>query len=110
MAKGANTGLPAGLKRVRVAVGWSNGPDLDASALLLTAAGKVRGDEDFVFYNQLRSTEGSVTHQGKAGPRDAVPRNLDGMPPQIETIAIAASTDGGPLGQIAGFHLSLGDE
>jgi stress response protein SCP2 len=110
ITKGANTGLPAGLKRVRVALGWSNGPDLDASALLLAANGKVRSDADFVFYNQPRSPEGSVTHQGKSGTRDALLVDLDGMPAQIETIAIAASTDGAPIGQATGLHLSLTDE
>ena len=38
--------------------------DLDASAFLLTARGKVRGDADFIFYNQLKSTDGSVEHTG----------------------------------------------
>jgi stress response protein SCP2 len=110
ITKGANTGLPAGLKRVRVSLGWSNGPDLDASALLLAGNGKVRDDADFVFYNQPRSREGSVTHQGKTGTQDALLVDLDGMPSQIETVAIAASTDGAPFGQVSGLHLSLTDE
>src|SRR4051812_12403251 len=98
------------MKRVRVSLGWSNGPDLDASALLLAANGKVRADDDFVFYNQPRSREGSVTHQGKAGRQDALLVDLEGMPAAVETVAIAASTDGQPFGQVAGLHLSLVDE
>jgi hypothetical protein len=53
LAKGANTAVPA--TRVRAVLGWGGGagvPDVDASALLLTDAGKVRDDADFVFYNQ----------------------------------------------------------
>ncbi|EYI18878.1 tellurium resistance protein, partial [Salmonella enterica subsp. enterica serovar Heidelberg str. N15757] len=38
--------------------------DLDASAFLLAANGKVRGDSDFIFYNNLTSSDGSVTHTG----------------------------------------------
>ena len=38
--------------------------DLDASAFLLGASGKVRSDADFIFYNQLKSTDGSVQHTG----------------------------------------------
>src|SRR5690606_22702016 len=38
--------------------------DLDASAFLLTANGKVRSDADFIFYNQMRAVDGSVEHTG----------------------------------------------
>lgn len=38
--------------------------DLDASAFLLSESGKVRGEHDFIFYNQTRSPEGSVEHTG----------------------------------------------
>jgi stress response protein SCP2 len=110
ITKGANTALPPGMKRVRVSLGWSNGPDLDASALLLAANGKVRADDDFVFYNQPRSREGTVSHQGKAGRQDALLVDLEGMPAAIETVAIAASTDGQPFGQVAGLYLALVDE
>ena len=109
IAKGANTGLPSGTDRVLVALGWAGGVDLDASALLLTATGKVRSDADFVFYNQPASTDGSVTHQGKSGTRDSLAINLAGLPQEIETIAIAASTDGTPIGQATGLHLLVTD-
>lgn len=36
----------------------------DASAFLLASNGKVRGDSDFIFYNNLTSSDGSVTHTG----------------------------------------------
>ncbi len=38
--------------------------DLDASAFLLAANGKVRSDADFIFYNQMRAVDGSVEHTG----------------------------------------------
>src|SRR3954471_3995607 len=98
------------MKRVRVSLGWSNGPDLDASALLLAANGKVRADDDFVFYNQPRSREARVTHQDKAGRQDALLVDLEGMPAVVETVAIAASTDGQPFGQVTGLYLELVDE
>lgn len=59
-----------GLRLVHVGLGWDSRVtdgadfDLDASAFMLTASGKVRGDADFIFYNQLVSTCGSVTHTG----------------------------------------------
>ena len=70
--------LPDGVGRVLVRLGWAGGVDLDASALLLTASGKVRNDEDFIFYNQPRSADGSVTHQGKSGTVDSLEINLAG--------------------------------
>jgi stress response protein SCP2 len=109
IAKGANTGLPSGVGQVLIQLVWSGGTDLDASALLLTAAGKVRSDADFVFYNQPASTDGSVTHQGKSGTRDSLAINLAGLPSEIETVAIAASTDGAPIGQATGLHLLVSE-
>lgn len=58
------------LKKVHVGLGWdpraTDGADfdLDASAFLLGESGKVRSDADFIFYNQLRSADGSVEHTG----------------------------------------------
>lgn len=53
LTKGANTPVPAAPLRVAVCrQAVAGAPDVDASALLLDAAGKVRGDADLVFYNQ----------------------------------------------------------
>ncbi len=58
------------LKKVHVGLGWDERAtdgadfDLDASAFLLKVDGKVRSDADFIFYNQLRSQDGSVEHTG----------------------------------------------
>jgi stress response protein SCP2 len=109
ISKGANTPLPDGVGRLLVRLGWAGGVDLDASALLLTASGKVRSDADFVFYNQPRSTDGSVTHQGKAGTVDSLQVDLAALPAEIETVAIAASTDGTPIGQATGLYLTVSD-
>lgn len=55
MLKGSNVPLEA--TTVRAVLRWTPGPgvpDVDASALLLGPDGRVRSDEDFVFYNQPR--------------------------------------------------------
>ena len=57
LATGGNAPLPTEKLTVKCV---HVGPDADLSALLLTAAGKVRTDEDFVFYGQPKSTDGSV--------------------------------------------------
>ncbi|MFF3500340.1 TerD family protein [Streptomyces sp. NPDC003247] len=104
MSKGSNAPVPT--TALRVEVGWRSGPgvpDADASALLL-AAGKVRSDADFVFYNQPAHSSGAVRHEGKreTGGRvtDTLVVDLARVEPAIETVVLAASADGGAFGQV----------
>ena len=73
LSKGGNVSLSKespGLKKIFVGLGWDarasdgNDFDLDASAFLCNASGKVRGDTDMIFYNNLRSADGAVEHTG----------------------------------------------
>ncbi len=89
-------------------------PDVDASALLLTEAGKVRDDADFVFYNQPAHASGAVTYDGKQGggtpaATDTLSVDLGRLQPDIERVVIAASSDGGTFGQVPGLNLRLLD-
>ncbi|MGI5531905.1 TerD family protein [Streptomyces syringium] len=113
MLKGTNVRIPA--PAVRVELGWRSGPgvpDVDASALLL-AAGKVRSDADFVFYNQAVHASGAVRHEGKrpAGDQmtDTLTVDLSAVEPAIETVVLAASADGGSFGQVPGLHIRVFD-
>ena len=66
LSKGANA--PVAASAVRAVLSWADvtgAPDADASALLLTGAGRVRGDADFVFYNQPHHASGAVRHLSK---------------------------------------------
>ncbi|WP_327101820.1 TerD family protein [Nocardia vinacea] len=112
MMKGANVAVP--MSSVRVELGWQSGPgvpDADASALLLVS-GKVRSDNDFVFYNQPNHPSGAVRHEGKRpGPTviDTLSVNLAQVESQIDTIVIAASADGGTFGQFQGLYVRVLD-
>lgn len=73
LSKGGNVSLnkeAPGLSKILVGLGWdprvTDGTafDLDCSVFLLNAANKVRSDADFIFYNNLRSLDGAVVHQG----------------------------------------------
>ncbi|WP_282702841.1 VWA domain-containing protein [Streptomyces sp. CC219B] len=115
LSKGAN--LPVDSPVVRVELSWSDGPgvpDVDASALLLTAAGRVRDDGDFVFYNQPHHASQAVTHLGKqraAGTTtDTVAVEFGSLEPTVERIVLCASADGGTFGQVPGLMLKLVDE
>jgi stress response protein SCP2 len=118
LSKGAN--VPVDSPAVRVELVWSAGPgvpEVDASALLLTSAGRVRDDADFVFYNQPRHASGAVGHLGKrAGPganagvtTDAVEVDLLSVEPAVERIVLCASADGGSFGRVPGLSLRLLD-
>ncbi|MRH92674.1 stress response protein [Nocardia sp. SYP-A9097] len=110
LSKGAN--VPVAANAVRAVLAWTGGPGVpavDASALLLTAAGRVRSDVDFVFYNQPGHPSGAVRHLGKRGDFDALEVNLAGVQADIERIAVCASADGGTFGQVPGLHLRVVD-
>jgi stress response protein SCP2/uncharacterized protein YegL len=119
LSKGGNVGLAAaGLTSgtVTVALGWtpSGGVDADCSALLLAeATGKVRSDDDFVFYNQPSGQGGAVTHTGKspgaAGSVDTLRIALDQLPAELDCVVIAASADGGTFGQLGALSVTLAD-
>ncbi|MFF4272434.1 TerD family protein [Streptomyces sp. NPDC001536] len=113
MSKGSNAPVPT--TALRVELGWSSGPgvpDADASALLLVG-GKVRSDGDFVFYNQPAHTSGAVRHEGKqnAGGRvvDTLLVDLARVEPAVETVVLAASSDGGSFGQVPGLYIEVKD-
>lgn len=64
------TRLDPTLRKIVVGVGWdvigfeSEAPDLDASIFLLDKNNQTRVDEDFIFYNNLKSGNGEVEHRG----------------------------------------------
>lgn len=73
LAKGGNISLSKeapGLSKIRVGLGWDlrvtdGAPfDLDISLFMVKEDGKVRGGQDFIFYNQPKDTAGSVQLSG----------------------------------------------
>ncbi len=113
MLKGSNTAVPTAA--LRVELGWRAGPgvpDADASALLLVS-GKVRSDADFVFYNQPAHSSGAIRHEGKRNAdgrvTDTLFVDLARVEPEIETIVVAASSDGGAFGQVPGLYIEVQD-
>ncbi|MFI0819894.1 TerD family protein [Streptomyces sp. NPDC021098] len=88
MTPGSN--LP--LSVARVAVDVTAPVRLDVSGLLLTANGKVRSDDDFVFYNQPNGP--GVTHRaGAGGGADTITVDTAAVPPDIDKIVVTASLD-----------------
>ena len=108
LSKGGNISLSKSapsLKRILVGLGWESRSttgadyDLDASAFLLGENGKVRRDEDFLFYNQLLSVCGSVEHTGDNrtgvgdGDDEALKIDLEKISDSIKRIVISVTID-----------------
>ncbi|MFV2121835.1 TerD family protein, partial [Streptomyces sp. Act-28] len=88
MTPGSNIPLSA----ARVAVDVTAPVRLDVSGLLLTAHGKVRSDDDFVFYNQPSAP--GVTHRSGGGTApDTITVDTAAVPADIERIVVTASPD-----------------
>ncbi|MFF4013452.1 TerD family protein [Streptomyces sp. NPDC001843] len=88
MTPGSN--IPLSVSRVAVDVAAP--VRLDVSGLLLTADGKVRSDDDFIFYNQPAGPGVTYRSGGGTAP-DAITVDTAAVPPGIEKIVVTASPD-----------------
>lgn len=108
LSKGGNVSLTkqagtAGLTAVTVGLGWdvrsTTGTDfdLDASALMCAATGKVRSDSDFIYFNNKVSAEGSVEHTGDnvtgegEGDDEQIKVNVAAVPADVDKIVFPVS-------------------
>jgi tellurium resistance protein TerD len=115
LSKGGNVSLTKqapGLSAVTVGLGWdlrtTTGADfdLDASAMVLDASGKILSDGHFVFFNNLRTPDGGVEHTGDnktgvgEGDDEQININFGAMPDAAQRVAFAVSIyDGDTRGQ-----------
>jgi len=106
LAKGGNVSLSKeapNLTKALVGLGWDARTtsgldfDLDASALLLGSSGKVLSDAHFVFYNNLKSPDGTVEHTGDnrtgegEGDDESLLLDLSRMSPDVDKIVFPVS-------------------
>ena len=127
LSKGGNVSLEKaapGITKILVGLGWDERAtdgvqfDLDASVFLLNNNGKVRTDGDFIFYNNLKSSCGSVEHQGDNrtgegdGDDEAIKINLSNVPADVQKISVAvtihdAAAGGLNFGQVANAFIRV---
>ncbi|MCJ7690926.1 MAG: TerD family protein, partial [Clostridiaceae bacterium] len=92
------------LKKAIIGLGWDTNKysgggdfDLDASAFLVGANGKTNNDLDFIFYNNLVHSSGSVTHTGDnltgegEGDDEQLIIEFSKIPSDIDRIAITVT-------------------
>ncbi len=106
LSKGGNVSLSKeapGLKDIVIGLGWDTRStdgsafDLDASMFMVKEDEKVRNDGDFIFYNNKKSADGSVEHQGDnltgegEGDDEQIKVNLDGVPQDLAKLAVGVT-------------------
>ncbi|MCA1857045.1 TerD family protein [Massilia oculi] len=106
LQKGGNVNLSKeapGLVNLKVGLGWDTratdgaGFDLDGAVFLLNSSGKVRSDGDFIFYNNLKSSDGSVVHSGDnltgegEGDDETVSIDLSKVPADVDKVVLAVT-------------------
>lgn len=91
-----------GLTQIKIGLGWKargtpgDAFDLDGSVIALDAVGK---GVDFVFYNNLKSTDGAIVHSGDNRTGDAVGDDesilvdFTKLNPIVDKLVIVASID-----------------
>lgn len=129
LGKGGNVSLTKeapDLETVLVGLGWDARTtsgfdfDLDASALMCDGNRRVLSDAHFIFYNQLQSPEGSVTHTGDnrtgegEGDDESLIVDLSLVPAQCQTLVFVVSihdpeTRGQNFGQVVNAFIRIVD-
>ena len=116
------------LQKIVIGLGWDvkqfdggQDYDLDASAFILNASGKCRSDLDFIFYNNLQSSDGSVIHTGDNrtgegdGDDEQIKIDLSKIPQDVQKVAITVTIHDAEVrhqnfGQIANAFVRLVNE
>jgi len=106
LQKGGNVNLSKeapGLSKMMVGLGWdvraTDGAafDLDGVVFMVNQSAKVRSDNDFIFYNNLKSSDGSVVHSGDNrtgagdGDDETVTIDLTRVPADVDRIVVAVT-------------------
>lgn len=93
-----------GLKKIKLGLGWDtnsfdsgNDYDLDVSVFMVGKSNRVERDEDFIFYNNLKHSSGSVEHLGDNrtgegdGDDEEIIMDLPIIPDHIEKVAVTVT-------------------
>ena len=127
LTKGGNVNLSKeapNLTNIAVGLGWNpratdgQAFDLDAIAFLVNESGKVRADTDFIFFNNLKSADGSVEHTGDNrtgegdGDDEVIKVDLSKVPADVSKVVFCAVIYDGQarnqnFGQVANAYIRV---
>ena len=127
LTKGGNVNLSKeapNLTNIAVGLGWNpratdgQAFDLDAVAFLVNESGKVRADADFIFFNNLKSSDGAVEHTGDNrtgegdGDDEVIKVDLTKVPADVSKVVFCAVIYDGQarnqnFGQVANAYIRI---
>ncbi len=131
LAKGQKVDLTKGnpgLSKIIIGLGWDTNKydgasnfDLDAAAFLLQENGKVKSDDDFVFYNNLTGANGAVKHTGDnltgdgEGDDEQIKLDLLNIPGDIKKVTFTCTIHDAEarkqsFGQVSNAFIRIVDE
>lgn len=88
---GANAAVPTGDLTALIRHGTIQGAEIDVSAFLVTANGKVRSDEDMCFYGQPSVANGSVVHSTSGNGETRFAISPSRIPADVEKVVFTAT-------------------
>lgn len=130
LVKGQKIDLTKGnpsLKKVIIGLGWDTNKysggfdfDLDASCFLLGTNGRTNRDEDFIFYNNLKSRNDAVIHTGDnrtgegEGDDEQIILEFGKMPADVDKMAVTVTIHeaverGQNFGQVSNAYVRVVD-
>jgi len=128
LTKGGNVNLtkdaPNPLTTVKVGLGWNvrttsgSAFDLDGSAFILNSSGKVNSSDDFIYFNNLRSSNDSIIHSSDNltgvgdGDDEVITINLTKLSADVDKVVIAvniydASNRNQNFGQVSKAYIRI---
>jgi tellurium resistance protein TerD len=88
------------LSKIYIGMGWellTQSLDLDTSMFVLGANGKLLSEQHFIFYNNLKTPDGGIAHQGDnrtgvgEGDDELILANLKQIQPEAQEILVYAT-------------------
>ncbi|MGW4767490.1 TerD family protein [Nocardia sp. NPDC004278] len=105
LTRGGNA--PVNASTVALVLSWGSEHEVDPQALLLTDTGKIRSNDDFVFYNAPRNPSGSVALETTPPGSATIGINLTAVESDVTRIVIAGSVDHGSFRDVSGLRVSV---
>ncbi|WP_454195853.1 TerD family protein [Nocardia sp. Marseille-Q1738] len=108
LTRGGNAAVTA--PSVTVLLEWGSRHEIDPQALLLADTGKIRTNDDFVFYNAAKHPSGAVSLEESAAGSATLTVSLATVESSVSRIVISGSVDQGTFRDIRDLTLTVRDE